>query len=292
MLPGPWTHPVRPIRRGGRSTYPPWSMSGFIGFLSDFGLDDEFVGVVHGVVARIAPEVRTIDITHGIPPGDIRAGALALTRAVQYLPDGVVLAVVDPGVGTARRAIAAETERGWFVGPDNGLLSPAVALVGGAGRIVSLENPDFHIPSQGATFHGRDIFAPAAAVLASGDADGEDLGPLVDPESVTPLLLPLPEVGEGRVSGRAWWVDHFGNVQTNIGPDEVRLAGIDPESTITVRVGASEYEVPWVDAYGDVEEGELLLHVDSAGMMALAQRGGRAADTLNLAAGVALTLVG
>jgi S-adenosylmethionine hydrolase len=267
-------------------------MSGFVSFLSDFGHQDEYVGVVHGVIARIAPGVRTIDVTHGVPAGDVRAGALALTRAVQYLPAGVVLAVVDPGVGTSRRAIAAETERGCFVGPDNGLLSPAVALVGGAGRIVSLENPDFRIPSEGDTFHGRDVFAPAAAVLAAGEADIEDLGPLIDPESVTPLLLPLPEVGEGSVSGRAWWVDRFGNVQTNIGPDEVRLAGIDPDSTITVRIGASEYEVPWVATYGDVEEGDLLLHIDSAGLMALAQRGGDASQTLNLAAGMALTLAG
>ncbi|HEY5685590.1 MAG TPA: SAM-dependent chlorinase/fluorinase [Acidimicrobiia bacterium] len=267
-------------------------MSGFVSFLSDFGLKDEFVGVVHGVIGRIAPDVRTIDVTHGIPSGDIRAGALALTRAVQYLPEGVVLAVVDPGVGTARRAIAAETERGFFVGPDNGLLSPAVALVGGAGRIVSLENPDFRIPSVGATFHGRDVFAPAAAVLASGEADLADLGPSVDPETVTPLLLPLPEVGEGFVSGRAWWIDRFGNVQTNIGPEEIRLAGIDPDATITVKVGASEYEVQWVTAYGDVEEGDLLLHVDSAGLIALAVRGGDASEALNLASGMALTLAG
>jgi len=136
-----------------------------ISFLSDFGLRDEFVGVVHGVIERIAPGTRVIDITHGITRGDVRAGALALLRAVQYLPDGVVLAVVDPGVGTARRAIAASTPRGFFVGPDNGLLAPAVAMVGGADRFVSLEAEAFRLPGAGSTFDGRYLFAPAAAVL-------------------------------------------------------------------------------------------------------------------------------
>ena len=267
-------------------------MSGFVSFLSDFGTEDEFVGVVHGVVARIAPDVRMIDITHGISPGDIRGGALALTRAVQYLPVGVILAVVDPGVGTARRAIAAETEVGYFVGPDNGVLSPAVALVGGASRVVSIENPEMMIPSSGATFHGRDVFGPAAAVLASGQASIDDLGPVVDPESVTPLLLPLPDVQPGRISGRVWWVDRFGNAQTNIGPEDLELAGFDRSRTITVRVGATQHELPWVDAYGEVEEGEVLMHVDSAGLMAIAQRDGRAAEALNLAPGLALTMEG
>jgi S-adenosylmethionine hydrolase len=194
-------------------------MTAPITFLSDFGLVDEFVGVVHGVIARLAPKTRVIDLTHGIPRGDVRSGALALVRSVQYVPEGVALAVVDPGVGTDRRAIAAETPWGFFVGPDNGLLGPAVALVGGASAIVSIENDELRIPSAGATFHGRDVFAPAAAVLATGDAGLDDLGPRVDPGSVTPLLLPLPEVGEGKVDGEAWWVDTFGNVQTIIGAD-------------------------------------------------------------------------
>ena len=155
-----------------------------ISFLSDFGLADEFVGVVHGVVARLAPESRVIDVSHQVDRGNVRAGALALTRAVQYLPEGVCLAVVDPGVGTERRALAAQTPWGFFVGPDNGLLSPAVAMVGGASRMVSIENPEAMIPSPGETFHGRDVFAPAAALLASGEAAIEDLGPEVGGEEV------------------------------------------------------------------------------------------------------------
>ena len=148
-----------------------------ISFLSDFGHADEFVGVVHGVLAKLAPESRVIDVGHGTPRGDVRAAALSLTRAIQYLPEGVALVVVDPGVGSERKALALETDWGFFVGPDNGVLSPAVAMVGGARVMVSIDNPEARIPSPGETFHGRDVFAPAAALLASGEAAIQDLGP-------------------------------------------------------------------------------------------------------------------
>jgi S-adenosylmethionine hydrolase len=254
-----------------------------ITFLSDFGLDDEFVGVVHGVIAKIAPEQTVIDLTHQIPPGDVRAGALALLRSIQYLPEGVVLAVVDPGVGTDRRAIAVESPWGYFIGPDNGLLAPAVAMVGGAGRVVSLEDPRFILPAAGASFDGRDRFGPAAAVLASGQAQLEDLGPLVDGADLAPLLLPLAEAeGEG-VRGEVWWIDRFGNAQTNLGPDDLAALGLAPGDTIAVEVGATAYEVPWVTAYGDVDHGETLLHVDSHGLIALAVREGKASDRMQLA---------
>jgi S-adenosylmethionine hydrolase len=222
-------------------------MSRPISFLSDFGLADEFVGVVHGVLARLAPESRVIDVGHSIPRGNVRAGALALTRAIQYLPPGVLLAVVDPGVGTSRRALAAETAWGHVVGPDNGLLSPAVAMVGGAGRIVSIEADEFRIPSPGATFHGRDVFAPAAAVLASGEAVLADLGPPVDPDSVVPLLLPLPEATAGGLVTEAWWVDGFGNVELNAGPEDLRAAGLHPGSGAhPAGGGALRHRVRWV----------------------------------------------
>jgi S-adenosyl-L-methionine hydrolase (adenosine-forming) len=262
-----------------------------ITFLSDFGRDDEFVGVVHGVIAKLAPETRVIDLNHSIEPGNIRSGALGLTRAIQYLPEGVVLAVVDPGVGTSRRALAAQTAWGFFVGPDNGLLSPAVAMVGGAFDIVSLENPEARIPSPGETFHGRDVFGPAAALLSAGEATLADLGPRVDPDSVMPLLLPLPEAEAGRAVGEVWWVDRYGNCQTNIGPDVMAEIGASPGSDITVRVGASAHETRWATAYGDVDEGDVLVHVDSAGLMAIAVRNGSAADDLNLADGTAVTLL-
>lgn len=263
-----------------------------ISFLSDFGHDDEFVGVVHGVLATLAPESRVIDVSHSIRRGDVRAGALALTRSIQYLPHGVVLAVVDPGVGTERKAIAAETEWGFFVGPDNGLLSPAVAMVGGASRIVSVENEEARIPSEGQTFHGRDVFAPAAALLASGEASIGELGPGLASDQVSPLLLPLPETENGTVTGEAWWVDTFGNVQTNISPEDLAAVGLGPGITVTVKIGPRLHQVPWVSAYGEVGEGEPLLHVDSSGLMAVAVRGGRADEELAVAEGTAVAIVG
>lgn len=260
-----------------------------ISFLSDFGYEDEFVGVVHGVLARLAPASRVIDITHGVPRGDVRAGALALMRAVQYLPQGVAMAVVDPGVGTARRPIAAETPWGVFIGPDNGLLSPAVAMVGGATRIVAIENPELVIPGEGATFDGRDRFAPAAALIASGEATLDDLGGHVDPATVLPLMLPLADRFDGKLVGEAWWIDHFGNVQTNVGPADLGDLGLAPGDSVTVTVGWSVRTVPWVRVYGDVEVGEPLLHVDSYGMVALAVREGRADEWFGLATGTAVS---
>lgn len=262
-----------------------------VSFLSDFGRNDEFVGVVHGVIARIAPEVRVIDVGHDFPAGRIRPAALALLRAVQYLPEGVMLAVVDPGVGTDRRAICARTSWGHFVGPDNGLLAPAVAMVGGADRIVAIENPELRIPAAGATFDGRDLFAPVAAVLASGQATIDDLGPEVSSDTVTPLMLPLVDHGESSLLGEVLWIDRFGNAQTNIGPDDLTLVGLGPGDDIVLRVGATEHRLPWVSAYGDVADGEALLHVDSYGQMAVAVRGGRADEDLPLAEEVAVTMM-
>jgi S-adenosylmethionine hydrolase len=263
-----------------------------ISFLSDFGQVDEFVGVVHGVIAKLAPEARVIDISHGVARGNVRAGALALTRSIQYLPEGVCLAVVDPGVGSGRRAIAAETPWGYFVGPDNGLLSPAVAMVGGATSVVSIENPEVMIPSPGETFHGRDVFAPAAALLSAGEAAIEDLGPAVPGEEVVPLLLPLAQVEGSTVNGKAWWVDTFGNVQTNISPEDLAIAGIAPGKTITVKIGSTIHSLLWATSYSEVEEGKGLVHVDSAGLLALAVRDGNAAETFGVTEGGVVTMAG
>ena len=266
-------------------------MSRPVTFLSDFGTKDEFVGVVHGVIAKLSPDSRVIDLTHEIEPGNIKAASLALTRAIQYLPEGVALVVVDPGVGSDRHALALETQWGNFVGPDNGVLSPAVAMVGGATSIVAIENPEVMIPSPGETFHGRDVFAPAAALLASGEASLAELGPELSPGDVMPMMLPLPEVKGTAVTGEAWWIDRFGNVQTNIGPDELTAAGFAPGSVVTARIGATIHTMPWVVAYSDVEEGDLLLHIDSAGLAAIAERGGRADERLSLVEGVAVGFV-
>jgi len=261
-------------------------MSSGISFLSDFGHADEFVGVVHGVIARIAPSTRIIDVTHGIGHGDIHGGAMALTRAVQYMPDGVFLAIVDPGVGTDRRAIAARTPVGFFVGPDNGVLAPAVAMVGGADLIVSLEDERFQLPGKGATFAGRDIFGPAAAVLASDQAEIEDLGPEVDPGLISPLLIPLAEpAGNGSVKGSVLWVDTFGNIQFNVGPDDLSSLDLSPGDDVLLSFNMEEFRVVWGSTYGDVEEGEAVLHVDSHGQMAVAIRAGRADEDFSFGVG-------
>lgn len=276
----------------GLATMSEASSSGLpVTFISDFGLTDEFVGVVHGVIATLSPHSRVIDLTHEIQPGNIMAGALALMRSIQYMPGGVALAVIDPGVGTQRRAIAALTPWGYFVGPDNGVLSPAVSLVGGASRVVSVENPDVMLPTQGATFHGRDVFAPATGVLAAGQAALEELGPAVAPDELTPLLLPLCEVEADAVTGQVWWVDRFGNAQMNIGPDDLAGIGLVPGSDVSVRIGAIDHVVPWVLTYGEVESGQALVHVDSSGLLALAIRDGNAADELAVAphTGVVIT---
>jgi len=265
-------------------------MSRPISFLSDFGLGDEFVGVVHGVLAKLAPDSRIIDVTHGVERGEVRPGALALLRAIHYLPEGVALVVVDPGVGTDRRAIAARTEWGYFVGPDNGVMSPAVAMVGGAEVTVSIENPEVMIPSAGATFAGRDLFAPAAALLASG-TDLADLGPVVDPDSILPLLLPLPEVEAGRVQGEAWWVDHFGNVQLNVSPEDLHTMGVSEGDEIGIIVGSQQHAARWLTTYGAVENGEALVYADSSGMIAVAVRGMRADRRFGIADGTSVTLV-
>ena len=184
-----------------------------ISFLSDYGLVDEFVGVCKSVIRTIAPHAAVIDITHDIPAHDIRAGSLALVRSVQYLAPGVVLAVVDPGVGTERRAVAIEVgEHGEavLVGPDNGLLAAAVAMTGGAGRVVALANTEYQLPAPGPTFAGRDIFAPAAAHLAAG-VPLDELGPPVDAYSLMPGLIPLtgmpmPFLAQGGSSVVTNWI--------------------------------------------------------------------------------------
>ena len=261
----------------------------FVSFLSDYGLADEFVGVCKAVILRGAPTARIIDITHEIPPHDVRAGALTLARAAQYLPAGVVLAVVDPGVGTGRRAVAAEVASGCLVGPDNGLLAPAVAMLGGALRVVSLTNPDYHLEAPGPTFAGRDVFAPAAAHLASG-GDLAALGDLVDPLSLVPGLVPLPREDDTSIVAEVLWVDRFGNVQLNVDPDQLLARGIRPGDQVDLRTGADRRVARWVATYGDAKPMELAVVVDSYGLVSLAYDRSPAAEALGLRTGSAVTL--
>ena len=256
-----------------------------VSFLSDYGLDDEFVGVVKAVIRGIAPHVTVIDISHGVPPHDVRAGGLTLARSVQYLPPGVVLGVVDPGVGGDRRAVAVETADAVFVGPDNGLLASAVALAGGAHRAVALTNDKYQLPAPGHTFAGRDVFAPAAAHLCAG-VELDELGEPVDPSTLLPGTLPLSRVEEGRVVGEVLWVDRFGNVQLNVDPDELAAMG----ERISLRYGDQVRTAVRVQSYAELGPGQIGLVVDSYGLIAVSLDKRSAAEELRLHAPVEVTL--
>ncbi len=263
-----------------------------ISFLSDYGTRDEFVGVVKSVIYEIAPSCRVVDLTHEIEPFDIRDGSLSLARCVSYVASGVVLAVVDPGVGSSRRAIAVEVAdgKGVFVGPDNGLLAMAIALAGGAGRAVCLTNTDYHLVAPGETFAGRDIFGPVAAHLCNG-VDLSELGELIDPALLLPGVVPLPRVESGSLHGEVTWVDRFGNCQLNIGPDEVSDFG----AVVRVEIGsllsgpgASREPVvrslKIVQSYDQIGGG-IGLVIDSYGMLSLCVDRGSAATELQIGQG-------
>ncbi len=263
-------------------------------FLSDYGLEDEFVGVVKAVVRAIAPHVTVGDVTHSIPAHDIRAGALALARSMQYLTlaPAVVLAVVDPGVGSDRRAVAVEAggENGdgpgaILVGPDNGLLAPAVAMAGGARRAVSLTNEEYHLPAPGPTFAGRDVFAPAAAHLCTG-VDLAELGELVDPITLLPGIMPLSRQEDGAVTGEVLWVDRFGNIQLNVDPDDLLLMD-DPLVLVS---GEKTRKAIRVRSYSELRSGQIGLVTDSYGLVSIALDRRSASEELRIATGDAVTI--
>lgn len=262
-------------------------MTHHISLLTDYGLNDEFVGVVKSVISDIAPLARVIDLTHGVKPFDVRGGSLALARAIQYVPDGVIVAIVDPSVGSARRAIAVEVAqgRGIFLGPDNGLLGPAVALAGGAERSFELTNADLHLHSNGATFAGRDVFAPVAAFLANGGAI-EDVGREIDVASLMPGLVPIPTQENHPVHGEGLhcevaWVDVFGNCQLNIGPEDVAHMG----DVFRLVMGDDVRSARLVTHFAEIDGGAIGAVVDSYGMIALAIDRGSAAEALRLQEG-------
>jgi hypothetical protein len=259
-------------------------------FLTDYGLEDAFVAVCHGVAAQIAPDLRITDITHLVPPGDIRRGAVVLAQAVPYFPPAVHVAVVDPGVGTARRAVAVEAGRSVFVGPDNGLLSAAVAAAGGPARAVRLTRTAvWRAAEVPATFHGRDIFMPVAARLAAGlplDSAG-------DPVELSSLVtLPSPEcrVAAGTAQVEVVTVDRFGNAQLSLPGGDAPRAGLTPGTAVTVSWNGIEVTASFVTAFGDVGPGDLLCYTDSEDRVAIAVAGGDAARRLGLRAGTRVTL--
>lgn len=258
---------------------------GHVALLTDYGLNDEFVGVMKSVITDIAPHVRITDIGHNVAPFDVRAGSLMLARAIQYVPRGVVVAVVDPGVATRRKMIALEVAggEGVLVGPDNGLLVPAAAMVGGVDRAVVLTNTDLHLPAPGATFAGRDVFAPVAAHLCNG-IPFHELGDLVDPELLMPGLVTLPQVSDAEVIAEVTWCDVYGNCQLNVGPDDVAaLAG--GGGRLTISANGSSRSVAIVTSFDDIGEGAIGLVIDSYGMLAVAKRQDSAARDLGIGSG-------
>jgi S-adenosylmethionine hydrolase len=252
-----------------------------ITFLSDYGHRDEFVGVCHGVIERIAPGATVIDLTHGLPPHDVRTAALALRNALPYLPRGVHLAVVDPKVGTPRRPLAVRCHDGHqFVGPDNGLLWPAVERCGGIEVAIDISQSPFRLEPVSATFHGRDLFAPVAARLALETAI-ESIGSPVSPEMVSSLELPRARVSRQRLVGLVLAVDRFGNLQLDADAEQVREAGFRPGEAIEVRVGDGRVRAVLARTFADVPAGEAVLLEDSSRAIALAFNGGSAADSLS-----------
>ncbi|MGE3619075.1 MAG: S-adenosyl-l-methionine hydroxide adenosyltransferase family protein [Acidimicrobiia bacterium] len=256
-------------------------------FLSDYGTGDEFVGVVKSVVRSLAPHAVVVDLTHEVAPFDVQGASLVLARSVQYLAPGVVLAVVDPGVGTARRAVAVEVGGGqsYLVGPDNGLLAAAVGVCGGATAAVELTDPRYRLEAPGATFAGRDVFAPAAAHLCNGVPLSE-LGPALDVATLLPGVIPLPRDEEGTIVAQVLWVDRFGNCQLNLGPEDVTALG----SPLSVRWGDQARTAPIVAAYDDLAPGRVGLVVDSYGMLAVALARRSAAVELGLGTGTEVVL--
>jgi len=263
-----------------------------VSFLSDYGTSDEFVGVVKSVIADLAPHARVIDLVHEIAPFDVRAGSLALARCIPYVPQGVILAVIDPGVGSTRRGVAISVAGGTgiFVGPDNGLLPAAIRLAGGAEEAVVLSNIDYQLAAPGATFAGRDIFAPAAAHLCNG-VPLHELGEPIDPSLLLPGVIPLWREEDGGLSGEVTWVDRFGNCQLNVSVDDVASWGSQIR-VVVVNTATSERvtrSLRVVENFSQIAGG-LGLVIDSYGMLSICVDRGSAAIELQLGSGDLVTL--
>ena len=254
-------------------------------FCTDYGLADGFVGVCHGVMARIAHDVRVIDLTHSVPRQDVLRGALTIGRATPYMPDeAVYVAIVDPGVGSERRSIAVRAASGaLLVGPDNGLLSLAWESLGGAEAAAGIKDERVTLQPVSKTFHGRDVFAPAGAHLAAG-LPLDEVGPSIAPEELRVVEMPGPMVTPGAVGTRVIEVDAFGNVQLSARPTDLEAAGLGSLLTVAGR------SVPVVSIFADVPEGMLAAIVDSQGFVALVVNHGSAAQMLGLREGGAVVL--
>jgi S-adenosylmethionine hydrolase len=251
--------------------------------LTDFGIEDTFIGVMKGVIYSIAPQVHIVDLTHAIRPQQVVQGSLALTEAVPYFPAGTVhVAVVDPGVGTERRALAAEIGGQYFVGPDNGLFTAVADLARQAGqpvRFYALDKPEFWLAKVSKSFHGRDIFAPVGAHLAAGKTLAQ-VGTLIDdPRRVE---IPQPHQEGGQVIGQVMVVDHFGNLLTNLKPQHLSAGG-------RVLISVAEAQIEGVvTTFGERQPGELIAMIDSSGVLQISVVNGNAAARLHADAGTAV----
>ncbi len=246
-------------------------------FLSDFGLTDDFVGTCHGVINLICPPAQVIHLTHGIRPQAVGQGARILAGAIRYLPPGVHLAVVDPGVGSERRAVAIQSGDGrLFVGPDNGLLVPAAEACGGIQRAVALQNEEYMLLPVSRTFHGRDVFAPAAAHLANGVAI-DQLGPAVDPADLVRRDDPGHTLEGTHLLAEVQYIDRYGNVQLAATPGEVG-ALFQAGTTVEIEAGEDRYFAACAETFADVRIGEIVLYEDAAGLLAVAINRGDMAE--------------
>ena len=270
-------------RAGGRELYTVGMRP--ICFLSDFGLTDDFVGTCKGVMLGVAPGVAVVDLAHEVPGFEVEAGAEILQHATRYMPDDTVyLAVVDPGVGTERRAIALRTQSGaLLVGPDNGLLIPAAEALGGISGAVLLTNGRYHVHPVSNTFHGRDVFSPVAAHLAAG-VELSELGEPVEPGSLTQLSLPGTEKGkvDEGMTARIIAIDRYGNARLSMTEEG---SGLEYGAVLSVDVGDGEMVVRYVETFGSAKAGELILVPDSHWRLSLAINKGNATHALSLRTG-------
>jgi S-adenosylmethionine hydrolase len=262
----------------------------FITFLTDFGLQDDFVGTCHGVMKRIAPAVEIIDITHGIPPQQVLQGALVLANTLPYMPEGVHLAVVDPGVGGIRRPVALRDESGrLYVGPDNGLLVPAAERFGGIAAAHELANPAYSLQPVSRTFHGRDLFSPAAAHLALGVPLAE-LGPPLAHDALVRIDVPVPALTEAAMGATVLYVDRYGNTQLNLTREHLDQAGLQPGVRVEIEVDGEPYFAVVARTFADARPGDIVLYEDSYRNVAIAINKGSAAAMLGVRAGQEISL--
>lgn len=260
-------------------------------FLSDYGVTDEFVGTCHAVIARLAPEVTVHDLTHGIPPQNVLRGARVLAGAIPYAPeDAVFLAIVDPGVGSGRKAIVVETPPAVLVGPDNGILSLAWETLGGVKAAYEITSPEVILDPVSETFHGRDVFAPAAARVAAG-LQPSTVGPSIDPEALVRIEASAPRVEPGRVHSEVIGIDRFGNVQLSARERELVEAGGAEAVELEIRCDGRTTRVRKARTFADVSEGSYAAIIDSGGWLAIARNRGNAAEGLGVTIGTHVVIV-